>query len=511
MKKTKLIAIAGGAVVLLGVAAFLIFGGSATNSSTPVGQLTRTVTVTRGDLDLTVSANGVVQPISKVELRSKAGGEIMQLNFVEGQAVRKGDLLIAVDQRLTLNDFEQAKADLATAEAAVRQQENNNNRSRELHQKGLISQQELDQANVDYVRAKSTLVKAKASLASAEERLRETRITAPISGTILSKTVEIGQIISSAVSNVGGGTLLATLADMKEVHVEANVDEVDIGNVMVGQRAKVIADAFPDDSYYGEVIRIAPLGKTSQNVTTFSVLILVRNENGKLKAGMSTTVDIEIFRRRNVLLIPNEALVDPQSEQGRELLASLAESDSAKSASGDSASRGRSGQMDFREMRDRMANATPEERQKMREEFQKRLQNMSPEERERFQAMRRERMAQQGGGSGGGPTGGGGGMMFFSFEGPGSGPRTRRAPQASAAAAPKERVVEVRNGERVVPRLIRIGAANFDNAEVLSGLSEGDSIQYATISRAKIAAEQMNQRMRSAQSLGGTGSTGRMR
>jgi hypothetical protein len=102
-------------------------------------------------------------------------------------------------------------------------------------------------------------------------------------------------------------------------------------------------------------------------------------------------------------------------------------------------------------------------------------------------------------------------MMFFSFEGPGSGPRTRRAPQASAAAAPKERVVEVRNGERVVPRLIRIGAANFDNAEVLSGLSEGDSIQYATISRAKIAAEQMNQRMRSAQSLGGTGSTGRMR
>src|SRR5512139_1933572 len=104
MKKTKLIVIAGGAVIVLGVAAVLILGGSKEQSSAPIGQLTRTVTVTRGDLDLTVSANGVVQPISKVELRSKAGGEIMQLNFVEGQQVQKGELLIAVDQRLTLND-----------------------------------------------------------------------------------------------------------------------------------------------------------------------------------------------------------------------------------------------------------------------------------------------------------------------------------------------------------------------------------------------------------------------
>ena len=509
MKKTKLIVIAGGAVIVLGVAAVLILGGSKEQSSAPIGQLTRTVTVTRGDLDLTVSANGVVQPISKVELRSKAGGEIMQLNFVEGQQVQKGELLIAVDQRLTLNDYEQSKADLATAEAAVRQQENNNNRSQELFQKGLISQQELDQANVDYIRAKSTLVKAKASLASAEERLRETRIMAPIAGTILSRNVEIGQIISSAVSNVGGGTLLASLADMNEVHVEANVDEVDIGNVSVGQRAKVVADAFPDDQYYGEVIRIAPLGKTSQNVTTFSVLVLVRNQNGKLKAGMSTTVDIEIFRRRNVLLIPNEALVDPQSEQGRSLLASLPGADSAKAGSPDSAGAGKP--VDFRAMRERMENATPEERQKMREEFQKRMQNMSPEERERFQAMRRERMAQSGSAQAGPPPGGGGGMMVFNFEGPGGEPRTRRASQGSAASAPREKLVEVKEGERTVPRLIRIGAANFDNAEVLGGLNEGDSIQYATVSRAKIAAEQMNQRMRSSQSFGGTGSTGRAR
>ena len=101
--------------------------------------------------------------------------------------------------------------------------------------------------------------------------------------------------------------------------------------------------------------------------------------------------------------------------------------------------------------------------------------------------------------------------MVFNFEGPGSGPRARRASQGSAASAPKEKLVEVKEGERTVPRLIRIGAANFDNAEVLGGLNEGDSIQYATVSRAKIAAEQMNQRMRSSQSFGGTGSTGRAR
>ena len=321
MKKMFILA---GIIVLAGaVLGYYFLGSSEPSEAIPTGQVTRVVKVERGDLNLTVSANGVVQPINKVEIKSKASGQIEELNFVEGQYVSKGTLLIALDQKTTRNDYEQAKADLALAEANAVQAGNNFNRAAELFEKGLISVLERDQSNVDNIRTKTQLIKAQAALATADERLRDTRIVSPISGVILTKNVEIGQIIASGVSNVGGGTLLASIADMDEVHVETNVDEVDIGKVRVGQSAKVVADAYPEDAFNGEVVRISPLGKTQQNVTTFNVIILVKNTNNKLKAGMSTSVDVEIFRRQNVILVPNEAMKDPKSEQGKALLASF--------------------------------------------------------------------------------------------------------------------------------------------------------------------------------------------
>jgi HlyD family secretion protein len=483
----------GGLLIVVAIAVLLLRQGTRKAESAPLGQVTRTAVIARGDLDLTVSANGVVQPIKKVEIKSKASGQILQLNFEEGQQVTRGELLIALDQTTTRNDYDQAKADLALAEATVTQQRNNDKRSGDLFTKGLISQQERDQSTVDFVRAQSQLVKARATLSSADERLRETRIVAPSTGIILSKSVDLGQIIASGVSNVGGGTVLATVADMTEVYVETNVDEVDIGKVRVGHRARVVADAFPDETFQGEVVRIAPLGKTLQNVTTFNVIILVRNVNNRLKAGMSAAVDIEIFRRQNVLLVPNEALKDPRSEQGRELLAAMAAKDTLHAA--DSA-RGTSpgGTEDFRAMRERMQSLPPEERAKLREQFQQRLQAMSPEERERFASMRRERRGPEGDGRPG-MTGAGA---------PGSRTLPRRSAQVSPNDSTRERIVLVRENGVAVPRKVVIGVANFDNAEVLSGLREGDEIQMTSLSRAKIAQEQWNDRMRSMQALGGT-------
>ena len=260
MKRALII---GGVAIAVAIGTWAVFvrGKGDPGPSSPASQLQREAILARGDLDLTVSADGVVQPINKVEVKSKASGQIFELNVVEGQEVTKGDLLIALDQKTALNDYDQAKADLELAEANATQQENNYRRSAELFDKSMISQQERDLANVESVRAKSSLVKARAALSSADERLRDTRIRAPIDGIVLTKNVEIGQIISSGVSNVGGGTLLATLADMSQVYVETNVDEVDIGRIAVGQSAKVVADAYPDDSFTGEVIRIAPLGQ----------------------------------------------------------------------------------------------------------------------------------------------------------------------------------------------------------------------------------------------------------
>ncbi|HAV22221.1 MAG TPA: hypothetical protein DCX46_01760, partial [Bacteroidetes bacterium] len=230
------------AVVLIG-AGYMLQNGSDAEAETTIGQVTRIEQIARGDLNLVVSANGVVQPINKVEIKSKASGQIVELKFIEGQYVNKGELLLALDPRTTKNDLEQARADLAVAEANLKQAKNNNTRAKELYEKNLVSVQEKDQANLEYVRAQSQVVKARAATASAEERLADTRIIAPISGVILTKNIELGMIISSGVSNVGGGTLLGTIADMNEVYVETNVDEVDIGKVREGQEATVIADA----------------------------------------------------------------------------------------------------------------------------------------------------------------------------------------------------------------------------------------------------------------------------
>ncbi|MBF8296916.1 MAG: HlyD protein [Bacteroidetes bacterium] len=521
MKKTYLFG--GLTVVLFGVVGYYVLGRKADVEVVPVAGVQRVVMVARGDLDLTVSANGVVQPINKVEVRSKASGQILELNAEEGSNVRKGDLLVALDQTTTKNDYEQSKADLASAQQQLSQAENAARRSQQLYEKKLISDQDLDQSKLDLVRAQSQLVRANAALSSADDRLRDTRILAPINGLILSRSVDLGQIIASAVSNVGGGTILATVADMDEVYVLTNVDEVDIGKVAIGQRAKVVADAFSEDSFNGEIVRIAPLGKTQQNVTTFSVVIVVKNIAGKLKAGMSASVDIEIFRRQNVVLVPNEALKDPRSEQGRALLASFkldrdsvgGKGQNRKELMGEGG--GKKGtkqekELSLEEMRRVMENGSPAERDKMREQMRVRVEKMSPEERQKMFAQVQQRMSNpgQGGMPGGGIPPGGGGMMMF-----GGGPggigeqggegtlRRRRQSQLSDAKEVKERIVLVKQGDQFIPRLVKIGASNFDHAEVLEGLKEGDTIQFTMISRAKIAAEQMNERMRSMQGLGG--------
>ncbi|MGB2869809.1 MAG: efflux RND transporter periplasmic adaptor subunit, partial [Bacteroidota bacterium] len=317
MKKVVIVA---AIFILVAGVGYYFWNGNEKPEPAPIGQVQRVAKVTRGDLSLNVSANGVVQPINKVDIKSKASGIVIKMDFEEGQYVVKGTGLLELDTTTTKNDYDQAKADLELAQSSLAQKENDFHRSVELFSKNLISQQERDQSEVTYISAKSQLVKAKAALSSAEDRLRDTKISAPINGVILSRSVEIGQIIASGVSNVGGGTLIATIADMGQVHVETNVDEVDIGKVQVGQNARVIADAYPDDAFYGTVERIAPLGKTQQNVTTFNVIILVKNLNEKLKAGMSASVDIEVFNRKNVLLVPNEALKDPRSDQGRVMM-----------------------------------------------------------------------------------------------------------------------------------------------------------------------------------------------
>lgn len=506
----KYLYIAVAVITVASVGYYAFFGKAEQAESAPTGQVQRVVKVTRGDLNLTVSADGVVAPINRVEIKSKASGQIVAMYFVEGDVVQKGQLLLELDQTTARNDYEQAKADLAVAESNAAQAENNYRRGMELFQKGLISEQERDQLNLENVRAKAQLVKARAALSSAEERLRDTRIVSPIAGTILTKNVELGQIISSGVSNVGGGTLIATIANMDSVYVETNVDEVDIGRVQVGQHARVKADAYPDETFHGEIIRISPQGRTQQNVTTFNVIVLVPNPGGKLKAGMSASVDIEIFNRPQVLLIPNEALKDPMSAEGRELMLVINQTQGEKKEekAEQPEKEAATAELSLDELREKLRTATGPERDKLREQMRERIQKMSPEERQRMFAQMQQRF---GGGQGGGGMmfrgeGGGGGMMFG---GPGGGqPRGRRQSQVSNIQEIRERIVMVKKDGQFVPKLIKVGASNFDFTEVVEGLNEGDEVQITTISRAKIASEEFTQRMRSMQGVGGLGAGG---
>ena len=240
------------------------------------------VTAVRGPFRLIVTANGLVRPIDRIELKSKASGEVTRLPIEVGDRVEQGALIAQLDQVEERAALAQAEADLEIARAELELARKNFDRRQRLFSSDVISQEVQDQTELNLAVARSRLVQARTALDRASERMQETVVSAPVSGLILQKYVERGQIIASGVSNVGGGTPIADIADMRRVHVEAGIDEIDIGRIEVGQRAAVVAEAYPEQLYEGEVVRIAPEARVEQNVTLFDVIIEVANTNSKL-------------------------------------------------------------------------------------------------------------------------------------------------------------------------------------------------------------------------------------
>jgi HlyD family secretion protein len=266
------------------------------------------VTAVRGSFRLAVSANGLVRPIDRIELKSKASGEVTRLPIEVGDHVEKGALVAQLDQVEERAALAQARADLDIARAELALAEKNFERRQQLFNSDVISREAHDQTELELAVARGRLVQATTALERAGERMEETVITAPVEGVILQKYVERGQIIASGVSNVGGGTPIADIADMRKVHVEAGIDEIDIGKIEVGQRAAIRAEAYPEHLYQGEVVRIAPEARVEQNVTLFDVIVEVGNTDGNLKSHMNATVEIVIVDRPDTLTIPLAAI-----------------------------------------------------------------------------------------------------------------------------------------------------------------------------------------------------------
>jgi len=266
------------------------------------------VAVERRDIVVSARANGTIQPDTTVEVKSKASGEILKLNVETGSTVARGDLLIQVDPRTAKNSFAQAEADLDVAKAKLANATAQKNRSDALFESKALTEQEHEQAVLDFANARSEVVRAEVALENARIRLEDTDVRAPIGGTIIEKSVERGQVISSPTSDVGGGTVLLRMADLNLVQVRTLVDETDIGKIERGLRATITVDAYPNRPFEGTVLKIEPLAVTQQNVTMFPVMVRIQNREGLLKPGMNAEVQIHVGRRDGVLAVPVAAL-----------------------------------------------------------------------------------------------------------------------------------------------------------------------------------------------------------
>jgi HlyD family secretion protein len=311
LSKTKLIIAA--LVIVLATVGFIAMRNGAGNAAKLDVVPYKEMTVQTGDFDITVTASGSVKPINRIEIKSKASGRIEELPIEVGDLVKKGALIARLDQKDERAELEQAKANLAIAEAELKQAQHTYDRRDQLFAKGLVSEEELGQIELSLATAKGKLLQAQTALERAEESFAESIVRAPIDGVILQKYVEEGQIIASGVNNVGGGTPIADIADMHSVHIEAGIDEIDIGKIRPGQEAIVIAEAYPQKRFKGKIVRLAPEARVEQNVTLFDVIVEVENAEGLLKSGMNANVEISIVNKEHVLLVPTIALQPPQA------------------------------------------------------------------------------------------------------------------------------------------------------------------------------------------------------
>jgi HlyD family secretion protein len=323
-KKSRWGGIAVVAVVLAAAAAGFYWRRPA---AAPAPAAATTAKVERRTLEITAEAAGVVEPIRIVEVKSRAAGEVLRVLAETGDRVTQGDLLAEIDPRDVDNALAQAQADQASARVAVRIAGAQAERMRELAAQGVVSARDVDTAEDAEASARAQLVRAETNVELARERRGDVTIGAPIDGTVIERQAEPGQIIASATANVSGGTTLFRMADLSEMRVRAKIDETDIGQIQPGQTARLEVEALPGRTFSGVVEKIEPQAVVEQNVTMFPVLVRLDNRQGLLLPGMSTEVVLEIARRRDVLAVPNGAVVGMRDVAAAAAAVGLAEDD----------------------------------------------------------------------------------------------------------------------------------------------------------------------------------------
>jgi HlyD family secretion protein len=366
MKKSRKYSLIAGAVVVLtvaGVWGFTLSGASANIDPTKVA------TAERGTMVRSVVATGKVEPITKVEVKSKANGIIERLLVDVDQVVAPGQVLAELDKENLTARLREARANLLAAEAAreaavaqlhkneieaespdVAFARRNDTRAQQLFDQKLVSQSQLDEAKsaleqaenrqraaagqlviarARVAEATANVSQARAAVERAEEELTNATIKAPIRATVLTRDIEIGSPVSSILNLGANATLVMTLGDIDKVFVRGKVDEADIGQVRLGQAARITTETFRDRVFNGRVTEISPIGAEKDNVTTFAVEVSIDNPGKELKANMTANAEIILEELADSLLVPEAAvtydakrsafvdIVDPAARNGR--------------------------------------------------------------------------------------------------------------------------------------------------------------------------------------------------
>ncbi|MDP1890871.1 MAG: efflux RND transporter periplasmic adaptor subunit [Gemmatimonadaceae bacterium] len=292
---------------LFAIAALLTFAACGKKVEKQVA--IQTAPVTRRDIVVDATATAIIEPINIVEVKSKtASGQITKMTVEVGSYVKPGDLIVQIDTRDLTNAANQAQADYDAAQAKLTTSTAQKKRSDDLFNQRIITAQENETANLDFANSTASFVRARTSLDLAQTRLEDATVRAPVEGTVIEKTVSLGQVIQAGTSSVGGGSTILKMANLQRVRARALVNETDIGQIAAGQEATVTVDAFPDRPFRGKVEKVEPQAVVQQNVTMFPVLISLSNEDGLLKPGMNGEASVLVDRRTDVLSIPNDAV-----------------------------------------------------------------------------------------------------------------------------------------------------------------------------------------------------------
>ena len=272
------------------------------------GPIYDTATADRRTIEVSVSSSGAVEPLATVEVKSKASGEVLDVLVEVGDHVDRNTLMVRIDPRIVRNDLAQSEAELKAALSRREIARSQMTRAESLLAKGTFTQLDLEQAALDLANAEADVVAAQVSVENARIAVDDTDVRAPITGTVIQKPVERGQVISSPTRDVAGGSPLMQMADLSEVQIRALIDETDIGKIRPGMPASVSVAAYPNQPFPGEVVKIEPQAVVDQNVTMFAVLVSIKNRDGLLLPGMNAEVEVSIARSEDVVTLPVMAL-----------------------------------------------------------------------------------------------------------------------------------------------------------------------------------------------------------